>query len=165
MIRYAAYGSNLHPLRLALRIPSSRFLGISYIPGWSLHFHKHSIDGSGKCNIVNSGEGVYVAVYEMNEVDKSYLDAIEGTGKGYHNAYIDVPDFGSCHTYLAAASHICDELTTYDWYREMVLLGCLKHGLSERYTAFVEATKNGSDPDERRSREQWQIVERLRDDI
>ena len=135
MIQYAAYGSNLHPLRLALRIPSSRFLESCYVPGWSLHFHKRSIDGSGKCNIVNSGEGVYVAVYEMNEIDKAKLDEIEGTGKGYHNSTIDVPDLGSCFTYLGATSHICDELTPFDWYKEMVLLGCRKLGLSDRYTA------------------------------
>ena len=90
---------------------------------------------------------------------------IEGTGKGYHNSNIDVPVFGSCFTYLASASHICNELTTYDWYKEMVLLGCRKHRLCERYTAFVEATKIGPDPDERRSGEQWQIVERLRNDM
>lgn len=113
---------------------------------------------------MNSGEGVYVAVYEMSEIDKVKLDEIEGTGKGYHNSTIDVPDFGSCFTYLGSASHICDELTTYDWYRQMVLLGCRKLGLSDRYTAIIEAIKSNPDPDENRSREQWQIVEQLKND-
>jgi hypothetical protein len=165
LIRYAAYGSNLHPLRLALRTPSSRFLGKSCVPGWSLQFHKRSIDGSAKCNIVNSGRGVYVAVFEMHEKDKQKLDEIEGTGKGYHNSSIDVPDFGTCFTYLGATSHICDELKPYDWYKEIVLLGCRKLDFPDRFTSTIEAVKNGPDPNDERSREQWQIVELLRRDV
>ena len=113
---------------------------------------------------MNSGKGVYVAVYEVRKKDKQKLDKIEGVGKGYDDFTIDVPDFGSCFTYLGSASHICDELTTYDWYRQMVLLGCRKLGLSDRYTAIIEAIENGPDPDEYRSREQWQIVELLKND-
>jgi hypothetical protein len=135
------------------------------VPGWSLHFHKRSIDESGKCNIVNSGTGIYVAVYEMQESDKEKLDEIEGSGKGYDNATIDVPDFGACSTYLGATTHICGELKPYDWYKEMVLLGCRKLDLPQRYTSAIEAVRNGPDPDEKRSEAQWQIVERLRNDI
>jgi hypothetical protein len=57
-------------------------LGKCHVPGWSLHFYKQSIDGSGKCNIVNSGPGVYVAVFEMHEIDKEKPGEIEGVGKG-----------------------------------------------------------------------------------
>ena len=101
----------------------------------------------------------------MHENDKKKLDEIEGTGKGYHNSMIDVPDFGTCFTYLGATSHICNELRPYDWYKEMVLLGCRKLDFPGRYTSMIEAVRNGPDPDEKRSREQWQIVERLRHDI
>ncbi len=135
------------------------------MPGWSLQFHKRSVDGSGKCNIVNSGKGIYVAVYEMQERDKEKLDQIEGIGKGYHDFSIDVPEFGSCSTYLGFTRHICDELKPYDWYREMVLLGCRKLDFPDNYVSSIEAVRNGPDPDERRGREQWRIVERLRNDI
>ncbi len=113
---------------------------------------------------MNFGEGVYVAVFEMTEKDKEKLDEIEGTGRGYHNSMIDVPDFGTCHTYLGATSHICDALKPYDWYKQIVLLGCRKLDLPDPYTSMIEAVKNGPDPDHRRSREQWQTVERLRRD-
>lgn len=139
-------------------------MGKSYVPGWSLHIHKRSIDGSAKCNIVNSGLGVHVAVFEMHEKDKEKLNEIEGTGKGYHNSTIDVPDFGTCLTYLGATSHICNVLKPYDWYKEIVLLGCRKLDLPDPYTSIIEAVKNGPDPDHKRSREQWQTVERLRRD-
>ena len=162
MIRYAAYGSNLHPLRLAERIPSSRLLGTSHVPGWSLQFQKRSNDGSAKCNILRPGEGVYVAVFEMREIEKEKLDTIEGLGEGYEDFTIDVPDFGGCFTYLGSASHICEELMPYDWYKEMVLLGCRKLDLPSRYAATIENVSVSRDPDEKRSREQWQTVDRLR---
>jgi hypothetical protein len=137
-------------------------LGSSFLPDWSLQFHKRSIDGSGKCNIRNSGTGVYVAVFEMHVEDKEKLDGIEGIGNGYDSATIKVPEFDSCLTYLGSASHICDQLTTFDWYREMVLLGCRKLDFPGRYVATIEAVKTCPDPDKNRSREQWKIVERLR---
>jgi len=166
MIHYAAYGSNLHPLRLALRAPSSRLLGQGFVAGWSLQFHKRSIDGSGKCNILNSGAGtgVYVAVFEMNMKDKMKLDKIEGTGKGYDNATIEVADFGNCFTYLGTASHIRDELRPFDWYKELVLLGCRKLAIPDHYAAVIESVKSIRDPLEKRSQAQWKIVELLRRD-
>ena len=126
MIRYAAYGSNLHPIRLTDRIPSTRLLGTSFVPGWSLKFHKRSKDGSGKCNILQPGDGVHIAVYEMRKAEKQELDEIEGLGKGYEDASIVVPEFGRCSTYLGSASHVCNDLAPFDWYKEMVLLGCRK---------------------------------------
>lgn len=100
----------------------------------------------------------------MREQDKKKLDRIEGTGMGYHNASIEVPDFGTCSTYLGATTHVCDGLKPYDWYKEMVLLGCRKLDFPGRYRSVIEAVKNGPDPDERRSHEQWQIVGLLRND-
>jgi hypothetical protein len=165
MIRYAAYGSNLHPIRLTERIPAARLLGTSYIHGWSLQFHKRSPDGSGKCNILMPGNGVYVAIYEMGEADKRKLDEIEGTGSGYRDAGIDVPEFGHCATYLGSRSYLCNDLAPYDWYREMVLLGCQKQKFPDRYTSVVGTVTTSPDPDEVRSQQQWQIVERLRNDL
>ena len=161
MILYAAYGSNLHPLRLAERIPLSQHLGTSHVPGWSLQFHKRSNDGSAKCNILRPGAGVYVAIFEMREIEKEKLDRIEGLGTGYEDCMINVPGFGSCFTYLGSVSHICDELMPYDWYKEIVLLGCRKLDFPRSYAATIEDIIACPDPDENRSREQWQIVDRL----
>lgn len=105
---------------------------------------------------------MYVAVFEICEKEKEKLDKIEGLGKGYKDFTLEVPDFGSCFTYLGSASHICDKLMPYDWYKEIVLLGCRKLEFPSGYASMIEAVKAGRDPDEKRSREQWQIVERLR---
>ena len=132
--------------------------------GWSLHFHKRSADDSGKCHILESGDGAYVAVFEICADEKTHLDRIEGVGNGYENCTIDVPGFGQCFTYLASASHICDDLRPYAWYREIVLLGCLELELPSEYVSKVEAVDAIPDPDQQRSRVNWDIVEKLRND-
>lgn len=162
MIRYAAYGSNLHPIRLIDRIPSARLLGTSFVPGWSLQFHKRSKDGSGKCSILRPGDGIHIAVYEMRKTEKQELDKIEGLGKGYEDATIEVPEFGRCSTYLGSASQVCNDLTPFDWYKEMVLLGCRRLAFPSDYVSMIEAVPASRDPHEKRSRRQWQIVDRLR---
>ena len=122
MMRYAAYGSNLHPLRLGERTPTARCLGTSRLDGWSLHFHKRGLDASAKCNILPGGAGVHVAVYEMASGCKQTLDAIEGVGRGYRCEKINIPGFGLCFIYLAENAHIDLSLLPYDWYGELVVL-------------------------------------------
>ena len=162
VVRYAAYGSNLHPLRLGARTSSAQLVGTGYLPDWSLHFHKRSIDASGKCNIQIGSSGLYVAVYQMSATDKQELDRIEGVGKGYVDARIDVPGFGECAAYLAADSHIDDALVPYDWYRELVLLGCRELGLPADYERQIEQLVVTQDADPRRRQDNRKIVEMLR---
>jgi len=162
-VQYAAYGSNLHPLRLKARTPSAQLTGTAYLPDWSLQFHKRSIDASGKCTISKGSSGVYVAVYRMSATDKRELDRIEGVGKGYADARIAVPEFGACATYIAAASHVDDTLQPYDWYRELVLLGCEELGLPGDYPRRIARVAAMPDPDSDRRRDRWGIVEMLRD--
>ena len=52
-----AYGSNLHPFRLAQRrIRSARPIGVVPMQGKRLAFHKKSGDGSGKCLFYERGD-------------------------------------------------------------------------------------------------------------
>ena len=37
---YAAYGSNLHPVRLSARVRAARLLGAGSVTGWELRFNK-----------------------------------------------------------------------------------------------------------------------------
>lgn len=165
VVRYAAYGSNLHPLRLKARTPTARFVGTGYLPDWSLRFHKRSIDTSGKCSIQKGSSGLYVAVYQMSAADKQVLDGIEGVGDGYVDASIVVPCIGECATYIAADSHIDDALEPYDWYRELVVLGCQALQLPADYLRRIEQVLATPDPDPNRGRDNWNIVEMLRDSL
>ncbi len=156
---YAAYGSNLHPLRLSQRIASARLVATRFLPDWSLHFHKQSEDGSGKCNILRGGDGVHFAIFDVSAADKLVLDRIEGVGVGYSNASLKVPGLGDCATYAAQPSHIDDSLTPYDWYKELVLTGARLHGFPDKYLERIESTKAHADPHPERRIQSWKTVD------
>ena len=81
-MKYAAYGSNLHPIRLMDRVPSAQFLGKAVIKDKALRFHKRSKDKSAKCNIVtDTNNNVYVAVYEIRESEKPAFEVHAIVGK------------------------------------------------------------------------------------
>ena len=161
--QYAAYGSNLHPLRLSRRVPSAKLLGTNFVASLELRFNKKSDkDGTGKCNIVNGGDGVHVAVYEIDLVQKVILDRIEGLGYGYREKAINVPGHGDCRAYVADEEAIDDSLEPVDWYKEIVILGCRYHDFPVGYLSQIEVIPASSDSDEKRSREEWDLVEVLR---
>lgn len=156
---YAAYGSNLHPLRLAERISSARLVSTSFLPDWSLHFHKLSKDGSGKCNILSGGDGVHVAIFDISAADKRVLDSFEGLGAGYTEKLFRVPNVGDCVSYVAEQSYIDDTLIPYDWYKELVLAGARKHHFPDNYLDRISLIPACQDPDSDRRVDRWKIVE------
>lgn len=161
--RYAAYGSNLHLLRLKKRVSSARQLGVSFISTYDLGFNKRSnVDGSAKCNIIAGDRGVHIAVFEVASSQKADLDRIEGLGEGYNELALIDPDFGELLTYVADPSAVDDSLAPTDWYREMVLHGCKSNDFPSEYIRTIEAISSIEDTDEDRSRAQWEIVEELR---
>ena len=161
-LRYAAYGSNLHPRRLRERIQHASLVGTSFLEQHTLQFHKRGQDQSAKCSFSSCGRGMHVAVYEMNDSDKQVLDHIEGVGRGYDVANLHVPGIGECFTYIASRTHIDDLLHPFDWYREMVLLGCRRHAFPDAYCDSIAAIPTVADPDQDRRAKNWRIVELLR---
>ena len=149
-------------MRLGERLPSARLLGRGHLPGFQLSFHKRSQDESGKCSIRPGGSGVHVAVYEISVVDKGRLDEIEGVGRGYADAVVDVPGFSDCSTYRAEPAFVDDGLSPYEWYRELVLLGCRFHGFPDSYVARIEAIGSIEDPDAERRERHRQLLDRIR---
>jgi gamma-glutamylcyclotransferase (GGCT)/AIG2-like uncharacterized protein YtfP len=159
---YAAYGSNLHPQRLRERIKSATLRGTSMLRTYTLQFHKRGQDASAKCGISKCGQGLHVAIYEVSEADWRVLDGIEGVGRGYEVDEVSVPGFGKCFTYIASHTHIDDLLQPFDWYREMVLLGCQRHAFPAPYCERIAALPVIGDPDPARRERNWRTVERLR---
>lgn len=162
LMLYAAYGSNLHPLRLTERTSSAQLLGTACLPNWSLCFHKRGDDGSGKCSILAGDGGVHFAIFDIDAEDKVTLDKIEGLGKGYSEIVLNIPGFGSCVSYVAEDSYIDDSLRPYDWYQQLVLAGATFHGFSDHYLKNLENIQARRDPDSERSDDQWELVERVR---
>lgn len=159
---YAAYGSNLHPGRLRERIRSATLRGTGFLHKYTLQFHKRGQDRSAKCGFSDCGQGMHVAVYEVDAADRKALDVIEGVGKGYDVGEIGVPGFGKCFTYVAARTHIDELLHPFDWYREMVLLGCLSHTFPAPYCERIATLPVIEDPDPARREQNWRTVELLR---
>jgi len=129
---------------------------------YELRFHKRSIDGSGKCNIEPAGAGVHVAVYELSITDKIRLDQIEGVGEGYVESIIDVPGFSACALYLAEDGYKDEALRPYEWYLELVLLGCRHHGFPDAYIGKISAVRSIPDPDLARREQNEKLIERIR---
>ncbi len=162
--RYAAYGSNLHPERLRKRVPSATLLGTGFLPGYCLKFHKLSdVDGTGKCNIVVGGPGVYLAIYDIATSERTQLDRIEGPG--YERQEIQVHDFGICSTYIASKLSIVDALQPADWYREYVVKGARFHAFPHQYLLSLESQPTVADPDNDRSCREWQLLDELQNSV
>lgn len=161
-MKYAAYGSNLHPLRLRERAPSARLINCLELPNWRLRLHKRGRDGSAKCNIVPADDSVFFAVYELAAADKSRLDRIEGLSDGYEETVIDIPGHGPCLTYVASASHVDDRLRPFSWYKELVLAGIEYHRFPHAYAQRIHDAEHRIDEDRDRHDLNMAIVERIR---
>ena len=161
LLNYAAYGSNLHPERLARRIPSARLLGTAFVDGWSIAFHKRGKDGSGKATLVREGRGAHVAVYSLSAADKSSLDAIEHAGVGYRETSLHVDGHGECFTYVANPTHVDATLKPFCWYRALVIAGARLHGFPRAYVDALEALPTQRDPVNERHDDNWSLAHAL----
>lgn len=166
-VHYLAYGSNLHPLRLAARVPSARVVGVVEMPGNLLAFHKRSIDGSGKCLIyTEQGEHhkMYGVLYEFDAREKGNLDALEGNGKGYCEQLVQFPLNGETYTpyiYVAQSTYIDPSLVPYHWYKNLVLAGARYHGFPAEYIADIEATPSKADTDAKRTQDNENLLRQM----
>ncbi len=146
-----AYGSNMSSRRLRARTPSARPIGIGQLSGHKLMWHKAGRDGSGKCDVLFTGDAQHVVwgvLYQIAMVDRPHLDRAEGLGQGYDYKTVpvrsgaEVVDAGVYH-----ATHIDAALRPYDWYLAYVLHGAREHGLPGDYLAQLERIEAMLDAD------------------
>jgi len=160
---YFAYGSNMHPLRLAERTPSCQPVGAAHLGGHRLRFHKRSRlpdDLSGKCNVLATDhpqDGVHGIVYQIREDERTALDEAEGAGCGYQAVTLTVR-LGSSQvqawSYRAHPDWVDARLRPYDWYLALVAHGAVWHGLPDPWCQHLWSTPTLADPDRRRA-EKW----------
>jgi len=160
-LNYFAYGSNMCTSRLRAldRAPSAKSVGIGFLEGYLLKFHKvSSTDGSGKCNAFQTGhksDRVYGVVFKIEPGEKASLDQAEGLGCGYQiiETHIQMKNF-SCICFLYIAEHTCIEsgAKPFSWYKEFVLAGAGEHGLPEFYIREIKSAPDIQDPDFKRDR-------------
>lgn len=160
-LKYFAYGSNLHPLRLVQRTPSCRLLGAASLPGYRLAFNKRGADASGKCNIVRPPQGrhgVHGALYLIEACDKPALDCAEG---GYRVQSCLVQAGGQAHeafTYVARQESLEKGLAPYHWYHALVMAGARYHCFPAAYLRMLDAWWRVPDPDAGRALRNAQLL-------
>lgn len=150
-LRYLAYGSNLHPARLRDRVPSARSVGILALGGWALRFHKVGLDGSAKCNVVQTGredDRVHCALYDIDAREKALLDRFEGPR--YRETALQTARFGEVFFYVALNAFVDDTMQPYSWYRDLVLAGAEYHAFPPEYLEGLRRTACLPDPDRER---------------
>lgn len=146
-----AYGSNMASRRLLARTPSAVPLGAACLPGFRLAWHKVGRDGSGKCDIVETGaagDAVWGVVYRIAEAERPLLDLAEGLGQGYDYRALEV-SLGDriVHAGAYVATHIDAALQPFDWYRALVADGADEHGLPLAYRDALGRVLVRADPD------------------
>jgi gamma-glutamylcyclotransferase (GGCT)/AIG2-like uncharacterized protein YtfP len=82
---YAAYATNMDPRLMAERCPHSPRRGNGWLEGWRLTFGGEDISWEGALATVveEPGERVFVALYELADLDERVLDHWDGVNLGY----------------------------------------------------------------------------------
>lgn len=161
-----AYGSNMPVVRLRERCPSARALGIAELSGHELRWHKRSMDGSGKCDIVAvdaPNASVLGVLFEIAAEEKPALDRAEGLNKGYDEVEVEVLCGGrqvAAKAYRATDTN--PSLRPYTWYRALVIAGAKEHGLPAPYIAGLESVPADEDVDRTRHDERMALIEGVR---
>ncbi|GAB3657829.1 gamma-glutamylcyclotransferase [Actinocorallia lasiicapitis] len=86
MALYAAYASNMDPEQMAQRAPHSPLREVGWLPGWRLTFGGEEIgwDGALATVVEDPDSHVFVALYDVTELDEQALDEWEGHEQGHY---------------------------------------------------------------------------------
>lgn len=136
------------------------------MPGRSVIFHKHSVDLSGKCDLVEAPTHAcaFGILYELLSSERAGLDAAEGFGNGYREASLELSLQGRLYepfVYVASATHIDPSLRPYHWYKALVLAGARYHRFQSAYINELMAVESIPDPDPQRASEHRVLLERI----
>jgi hypothetical protein len=101
-------------------------------------------------------------IFDIDERQKSALDAAEGLRKGYKEKATTVLDeSGKKRTvflYVANANSIDTRLRPYSWYKRFVVEGARQHALPNEYVEFIAAFPEMEDGDRERDRKERSIA-------
>jgi len=157
-----AYGSNMLLARLRERVPSARLRTVATLPGHVLCWHKLGQDGSGKCDVLPSGDpqaAVMGVVFELARVDKPRLDAAEDLGVSYAEKEVEVQTAaGPVRAWVYHAILVDPAAVPFDWYKALVVAGAREHGLPAAYVAGLDAIASQVDPDAARAARNFALV-------
>ena len=86
MTFYAAYGTNLDPIRMGERCPHSPLWTTGWLQGWRLTFggEEHGWDGALPTLVEDPLDQVFVAIYDVSREDEAALDRWEAADSGLY---------------------------------------------------------------------------------
>jgi hypothetical protein len=148
-------------VKVQVPAPSATFVTTGWIPGYVLRLNKESNDGSGKGNLVATGnpaDVVWGVVFEIADGERKRLDDSEG---GYDPIAIDIVTANgpiSVLTYIAKPTRVNNAIRPYAWYKEFAVRGAEDHGLPPAYIAQIAAIPAVADPDAARETEQRALL-------
>jgi gamma-glutamylcyclotransferase len=159
---YFSYGSNMSQQRIQSRCPSARSMGMFHLKGQLLSFNKAGKDGSGKGNVVATGnelDWVYGVVFDIEAGEITNLDQAEGLGVDYKKCTITVIDQNK-HTidaliYIALLTD--DNSIPYHWYKTHLLTGAIEANLPPLYIQTIRDTESIIDPNKQRTNHELAI--------
>lgn len=162
---YFAYGSNMCTARLARRVPCVAPVGPAWLDGHRLYWHLVGNDGSGKCNVVATGNPADRVHGVLFELDAARLDALHAAeGPAYDFLELDTGHGAGRDTaaiYRGRADWLDDTLAPFEWYRDFVVAGAIEHGLPHDWTAGLAAVAAVADPDGERAADNRAILEEM----
>lgn len=132
---YFAYGSNLCASRLVSRAPSANYVGVGWLDGHELRFHKQGRDGSGKADAWSDStdDVVWGAVAQISTADLSRLDGFEpGYARQQLRILSPTTDWVAW-VYRAAHHAITPGLSPRGWYLDHIVDGGRERGLPADY--------------------------------
>jgi hypothetical protein len=162
-IQYLAYGSNMLPRRIELRLGACVTVGLASLRGYALRFHKRGGDGSGKCDAFHTGDHadtLFGVVYSLSLTQREMLDEFEGPG--YTSQQVSVRTYAgvmTAYTYVAREEHVEDGLRPFSWYKSIVVAGAYVHELPPSYIEHLTAVSSLSDPDAERHAQHQAIID------
>jgi gamma-glutamylcyclotransferase len=162
-IQYLAYGSNMLPRRIELRLGDCETIGTASLGGYSLRFHKRGGDGSGKCDAFHTGDQadtLYGVIYSLSNYQREKLDEFEGPGYVSRNVSVRTRSgILMAYTYVAKEQHVEQGLQPFSWYKSIVVAGARVHGLPAPYIERLATTGARSDPNLERHAHHQAIVD------
>ncbi|NMM41542.1 gamma-glutamylcyclotransferase family protein [Pseudoalteromonas arctica] len=145
-----SFGSNMSSSRLLARLPNATRIGTAILAGYELTFDMVSTDGSGKGNVRPSNDKnaqVYGVVYQLNDAEKTILDAIEGPRYDCVDIQVTLLDGQqvAAHCYIANTTDA--QILPYDWYMQHVHRGALEAAVPNAYSDAIKSWPTCQDSD------------------
>lgn len=162
-ILYFAYGSNMWPRRIELRLGACEVVGVVRLDQYALRFHKRGRDGSGKCDAFHTGnaaDALHGVVYSLSHVQRNMLDEFEGPGYLSRNVTVRAESrLFTAYAYVAKPEHVDSDLQPFAWYKTIVMAGARAHALPAHYIQSIASVCSSTDPDSERDTHHLAMLE------